>query len=182
MKTLLAQKFKGLVEEEESEEDANDNSDDDEIRVDLKLREMKKNLEEILTQENKDEDEDQKLLEEWENLQNDEGEYLSKSTSNANNPPRESNREPKDPFIKYGSGIMSFFHLQQQLIVIFSILSLFAAFQMGIMYSFSGLDYLGDKVSGLAKVSFGNMGFPQSVCSKDRIDWSENSETMKLMF
>ena len=54
---------------------------------------------------------------------------------------------------------------------------------MGIMYSFSGLDYLGDKADGfIVKFSFGNMGFPQAMCSKARIDWSGELGDTKLMF
>ena len=54
---------------------------------------------------------------------------------------------------------------------IFAVLSIFAAIQMGIMYSYNGLDYLGDKVSILAKLSLGNKGFSSSICSKGIINW-----------
>ena len=65
---------------------------------------------------------------------------------------------------------------------IFLILSLLACCQMGIMYSFNGLEYLGDgKVSFFAKISMGNMGFSASICTRGIIDWARQGSQMKLM-
>ena len=46
---------------------------------------------------------------------------------------------------------------------------------MIIMNGFDGLDYLGDSVSFAAKVSFGSMGFAQSLCSREIIDWNASN-------
>ena len=44
-----------------------------------------------------------------------------------------------------------------------------------IIYStFGGLDYLGDKVSFYADVSFGNMGFSGAICGKHVLDLEHN--------
>ena len=84
----------------------------------------------------------------------------------------------KDPFLKYGVGLKEYFFLQEQLIKSFCLLSLLAFVQMLIMSGFNGLNYLGSTVSFNAKVSFGNMGFAESVCSRTIIDWK--SPTMQL--
>ena len=65
---------------------------------------------------------------------------------------------------------------------IFFVLSICAGIQMGIMYSFDGLGYLGTKISSFAKVSMGNMGFSMSTCSKAIVEWNKRGEELALMF
>lgn len=57
------------------------------------------------------------------------------------------------------------------MIALFAILSVFAVVQMVILGSFEGLDFLGDKVSFYATTSFGNIGFSQSICGNNIIEW-----------
>ena len=108
---------------EEDDDSNEDGAEDDSMQEDQKLEEMKMNIEEILIQEEEDNHEDQRLLQDWEDLQND-VEYLNKSLSSSQGADGDQNRETphserkaqrsgkKDPFLTYGSGIMSFFHLQ----------------------------------------------------------------------
>ena len=77
---------------------------------------------------------------------------------------------------------MSFFQFQKQMMKIFTVLSICAAIQMGIMYSFDGLGYLGTKINSFAKVSMGNMGFSMSTCSKSIVEWNEQDKQLALMF
>ena len=77
----------------------------------------------------------------------------------------------KDPYLKYGVGIKSYFSLQQWLIQIFCVLSLFAIAQMIIFKQFGGLEYLDETVSWNTLHSFGNMGFSSSICSRAVIFW-----------
>ena len=51
---------------------------------------------------------------------------------------------------------------------------------MGIFKSFGGLDSFGEFVTTTASLSFGNMGFSSTVCSKMPIDWEDlDSVTMR---
>jgi len=68
--------------------------------------------------------------------------------------------------IGLGPGIYLYFELQKKLIKVFALLSIMSIFMMCIYASYGGMSYLPTQTFW-HKVSFGNMGFPEAVCSKD---------------
>jgi hypothetical protein len=67
--------------------------------------------------------------------------------------------------VSLGPGIQLYFELQFRLIKVFSILSLLSMAMMAIYASFGGMEHA-ENQTFFHKVSFGNMGFPEAICSK----------------
>lgn len=78
----------------------------------------------------------------------------------------------KDPFTIYGVGIHNLLTLNSRMVCIFLVLAVLACVQMVIFRSFGGVQNL----SGFAPTanwSFGSIGYPMNLCSKNIIDWSQ---------
>ena len=132
-----------------------------------------------------DEDED-KLMAVWELIHQDDGfdpeidEKMESIAQRRSSDKSSKKATSKDPVLKYGVGMKEYFFIQTSLIKSFLVLALLATIQMIIMGGFDGLDYLGESVSFAAKVSFGNMGFAQFLCSREIIDWNASNPMLRV--
>jgi len=72
----------------------------------------------------------------------------------------------EDPFLKYGTGIQSYFSFQVDLIRLFVMLSLLSIPSLIIYSNSRGLTEISDNVTTLEKLSFANIGFADTVCSR----------------
>ena len=78
----------------------------------------------------------------------------------------------KNPFLKYGVGILNFFKLQRELVKLLFGISILAILQIVIFRSHGALSYLEDeKGYTFANLSFASMGFATNNCGKSTIDW-----------
>jgi len=78
--------------------------------------------------------------------------------------------------MRYGEGILSYLKLQDKLMLAFVVLSAIALVNACIYKSFNGLS---SDVPTEVQYSFGNMGFPTSLCVKGPV--SINQESTPLM-
>ena len=83
---------------------------------------------------------------------------------------KEKERE-KDVFLNYGTGIKNYFRLQESIIRLFCYLTILAIPQMLIYQYFDGYNYTkGNSV--YSKLSFGAMGYSDSNCGTNFINWN----------
>ena len=83
-------------------------------------------------------------------------------------------RANENPFMYYGIGVHNFVKMNTRLVCIFFALAILAIVQMVIFRSYSGLDSF-SSINPTANWSFGSMGYPKNLCSKNYIDWSQES-------
>ena len=86
-----------------------------------------------------------------------------------------------DPFIVYGPSMHNFLKLNSRLVCLFLLLALLGMLQMVIFRSFGGVSDL-KGFDPVANWSFGSIGFPKGICSKNLIDWSTPDEPITMNF
>ena len=84
-----------------------------------------------------------------------------------------------DVFLRYGTGIVNYFVLQERLIRLFCGLSVLAILQLLIYNYFDGHNYT-SKETNYTKISFGNMGYSGSICGTNFIDWTQDETIVRL--
>ena len=84
-----------------------------------------------------------------------------------------------DVFLRYGTGIVNYFVLQERLIRLFCGLSILAILQLLIYNYFDGHNYTA-KETNYTKISFGNMGYSGNTCGTNFIDWTQEETIVRL--
>ena len=95
---LLGQKFKGIIEEDSDDSQSSNESKDEKTRQEYEA---------FIKQESDDEKEDIDIFAGWDTFRLTETETSDSKLSSTTK--FKLSKEKKDPFLKYGSGIMSFF-------------------------------------------------------------------------
>jgi hypothetical protein len=86
----------------------------------------------------------------------------------------------KNPYILYGNSMVSYFNLIRNLIMLYGFISFIAIIQMGVYWGARGLKNI-DGYNVFMQANFGNMGFAGEVCSKNQIDWSQESTQLSFI-
>ena len=98
---LLGQKFKGIIEEDSEDSQSSNESKDEKTRQEYEA---------FIKQESDDEKEDIDIFAGWDTLRLTETQTSDEKDENFQSTTKfKLSKEKKDPFLKYGSGIMSFF-------------------------------------------------------------------------
>ena len=86
-----------------------------------------------------------------------------------------------DPFLIYGSGLHNFLRINNRFVYIFLVLAALSCVKMAIFRSYA----VTNEISGFTKTAywtFGSIGYPRNLCSKNLINWSLDPEVREIVF